>query len=56
MSTESIGGKKPLLNVADDYTRLFTTGLWQKGESGNTLIEIVEVSERRLRHRVENKN
>jgi hypothetical protein len=53
MSTESIGGKKYLLNITDDNTLLlFTTGLRQKGDAGNALIEIIEVAERKLGYRV----
>jgi hypothetical protein len=54
MSTESIGGKKYLLNAADDNTRLlFTTGLRRKGDAGDALIEIIDVAERILGHRAQ---
>jgi hypothetical protein len=54
MSTESIGGKKYLLNITDDNPRLlFMTGLRQKGDAGNALIEIIEVVERKLGYRVQ---
>jgi hypothetical protein len=49
MGTETYDGKKYLLNVMDDYTRIiFVAGLRKKSDAAIALIEIIEAAERQF--------
>jgi hypothetical protein len=49
MGTETYDGKKYLLNVMDEYTRIiFVAGLRKKSDAATALIEIIEAAERQF--------
>jgi flagellar basal body rod protein FlgF len=52
MDTETYDGKKYLLNVIDDCTRIIVAGLRKKSDAATALIEIIEAAERQFEKRV----
>jgi transposase InsO family protein len=53
IGTETYDGKKYLLNVMDEYTRIiFVAGLRKKSDAATALIEIIEAAERQFEKRV----